>query len=142
MLNITDAEAAYIAGFVDGEGTINVLRTAKKRFLAELSIGQIDPRPLVWIKEICGGAGSNVRVYVYKNRPTSKPIWLWAVQGEKFDQIIEKILPYLIVKKDKAEIAIKMRELIKGKGAGGSALLADELMHRMRLVSQSKELSQ
>ena len=143
MVTLTDAEAAYIAGFVDGEGTINVLVAkansgTSKRYIVEMSIGQIDPRPLIFIKEKIGGTLCLARENKQKNQ---KPIWFYCIQGVAFDDAIHSIYKFLILKKDKADIAIQMRNLLRNNKKGGK-LTNDETNFRLSLVTKAKSFSQ
>lgn len=138
MIAITEAQASYIAGFIDGEGTINVLVTGQGKHLVELSIGQIDPRPLLFIQRLCGGT---ICTSKQKNRPTSKMIYHWSIRGEGFDAVIKKVSPYLILKKEKAEIAMAMRGRLSPKNK--KIRVSDgERVIRLALVQRAKALSQ
>lgn len=138
MINLTNAEAAYIAGFVDGEGTINVLSiSGSSKFVVELIIGQVDPRPLLWIKERCGG---NIRPHLYKNRPNNKPAWMWGIRSFGFDELISIIYPFLILKKEKAEIAMQMRILMKKTKP--RFITKEENVLRLEMVKKAKSYSQ
>lgn len=106
----SDVDAAYIAGFVDGEGTINVLKTSTGRFQVEFSVAQISPLPLKFITDRFGGIFYERTV---PNRPNSKPIWKLAYTAKNFDVFIERIYPFLVLKKEKALIAMEMRKILK-----------------------------
>lgn len=107
----------YLAGIIDGEGTIRIQRiksgksfVASKRrnpwYYAQVSIGMTDIRPLVLLREFTGkGEIRNERV------PSRKLIYRW-VLGGRFDIIkfLNTLLPYLIVKRQQAEIVLDLLE--------------------------------
>lgn len=109
-----NATIAYIAGFFDGEGSI-LLSKEGTRIRLELTVSQIDPRPLDFIAREFGG-----KVKFSANlarRPNARPIYSIRLRGDSAEKMIRGMLPFLIVKQEQARIAIKFRETIsKTKG--------------------------
>jgi len=109
---LTETEAAYIAGFIDGEGTFNVLRTAQ-RFLVEMSVGQIDRRPLDFLMEKMGGTLCQVQPRPGTNK---RPLWVYKLaSGRRFDFYVPQLLPFLVLKRRKAELGLELRARIRAK---------------------------
>ncbi len=94
-----------MAGFFDGEGSINIVVRQRKHFSPEhtlnIAIGQKDGATLDWIKDNFGG-----RIYVVKRDGS----FFWAASNIMAYSIIKMILPYLKYKKPQAEIAIEFYE--------------------------------
>ena len=106
---ITAPEAAYAAGFIDGEGTINVLREGNGRFTVEITACQVDLRPLLLLRQVFGG-------HIYLRKPLSqerRPIYKWSVRGHPLDLALDALIPYLVNKRERALIAREMRRLIR-----------------------------
>ena len=108
---------SYLAGIIDGEGTIRIGLSNKdsrgnvqKCFYASISVGMTDYKV---IKLLSDTFGSSVRKESVLNR---KLMFRWGTSGNKVvPKIIEKIIPYLIVKKEQAELVIKFCETFKDK---------------------------
>jgi hypothetical protein len=103
----------YLAGFFDGEGTISVLPHSmnKNSIIVMVSACQVDPRPIMLLKELFGGSVMHVH-----NGENCKMIWKWSVCHKAAETFLKVITPYLIVKKEKAEIALKIRSTITKSG--------------------------
>lgn len=100
LKTLTVEEACYIAGFFDGEGSIDCRTAARGRYTRKyytLLIGQVRPEVLYWIQS-CLGAGS-----VKKRIRDQRVIYRYRLQGRlKVTHLLEQLLPYLIVKRDEA----------------------------------------
>lgn len=110
----------YLAGFIDGEGSI-FITTRKPRIEKEnnyqysvqhylyLVVVNTNPKPIKLLKEVFGGR-------IYSLRGTScgwRPTWRWETVCKKAESIIRELLPYLIVKKEEAELALEFRKECK-----------------------------
>lgn len=101
-----DALVAWAAGFVDGEGSIFLVRYTQaggsQTYGLRLSVGQVDPEPLFRLKELWGGA-----IQFVAKRGTSKAdSYMWCLAGALVVRACKDILPYLTVKRHQAELAI------------------------------------
>jgi hypothetical protein len=100
-------QVIYAAGFFDGEGTVG---TPHRRFLY-VAASQVDPRPLQLLVELFGGA-----IYSHHQGPKFeakrvKPAWRWNLTGASAAVALAEMLPYLIVKRDVAELGIALAAL-------------------------------
>ncbi len=93
---------AYIAGLIDGEGCISV---EIKRGIHQLSIivGMTDANAL---HVIATRFGNNVRGPYNSMRFGTRPIYNWSASGGKAVEMLETLLPYLVVKRSQAELAL------------------------------------
>lgn len=117
---------AYLAGFVDGEGSIavgiNNGNNGRKRYYLRLSVHQIDPAPLHLLEELFGGS-----VRHHTNRSgNSRPIYEWVVVSEKARMAIEALRPYLIVKAAQADVALQFQNLLNNRQAGRTVVLTEQ----------------
>lgn len=104
---------AYLAGIIDGEGTIRIDKTdySQKRmrspqYLAQICIGMNDKQVLDLLKETFGGG--NVRE---ERVPDRRSVWRWAATGRfRVPPILRMLLPYLKTKRRHAEIVIDFCE--------------------------------
>lgn len=95
---------SYIAGFFDGEGSINILtrkRPQNTEYTLTVAIGQKDGETLDWIKENFGG-----NVYLVKRDGT----FFWTITHQNAIRFLKEIYPHLRYKKPQAKVAIEFYE--------------------------------
>ena len=98
-IDLSPTEAAYLAGIIDGEGTIG---KDFNRNTYRLTIGNTNKALLNWLYDKLGG-----RIKAKKVREGRTPMYYWVCnQMYIVAQILSAVEPYLIVKKDKAKEAI------------------------------------
>ena len=100
---IQDTTLAYLAGFVDGDGSIRVnpKRTRPESMSATCSISVSNTHPQIphLLKLLFGG---NLCLTQYKT-PNSKPVWRWRLFGVQAANMVRLIYPYLVRKRLQAE---------------------------------------
>lgn len=102
MNTLTVAEAAYIAGFLDGEGSISFKH--RKKIDYRISIYQLDPTPLLWIQEITG-VGSMMKPNSLQH--FGRQVWMYRIYGRfNCTKFLTPLMPYLIVKKLPAQAVL------------------------------------
>jgi hypothetical protein len=105
---------SYLAGLVDGEGHIALLKNRHHRqaegFVLTLTIGITNRSlPLMkWLIQKFGG--------VYYHRSSENPNWAdrydWSPKGKKNkEEFLLGILPYLIIKREQANVALQFLRL-------------------------------
>lgn len=117
---LTNEESAYIAGFLDGEGNITILR--RNQYLNKTpSYGLIvgftntDRHVLEWLStKVAGGIYKKARYR--ENHRQGYEFRVWNKQETKF--ILESILPYLRIKRAQAEVALDFLELGRVRKTG------------------------
>jgi len=95
------AEAAWLAGFIDGEGTIASYISKGKYPTWVLSVASTDRGSLEYCQQItCAGGICEKRVY-----PGRKPAFTWKVSAQRdLVAVLEQVRPYLQIKKEQADI--------------------------------------
>lgn len=103
-------DLSYIAGFFDGEGSINISVRKRKHFSIShtlvISIGQKDGETLDWIKERFGGNLHQVK------RDSS---YMWYCSNRKAYSILKELIPFLKYKRPQAELALKFYDVQMGR---------------------------
>ena len=142
---MTDKEQlAYIAGLVDGEGSICIHRDAsnKKRYVKYnllVNVSNTDPRPLRLIQGLFGGS------FFLTNRTVSRegklPCWGINVSGPKAENLLRKILPYLIIKKEQAVLALEFRKY-QTWGGGAKGTKSERKLRCLKKQSFKKDLTE
>lgn len=104
---------AYCAGFFDGEGSISIhfsMRDMKNgkaypRWQEEVKVTQLDKTPLLVFKELFGGYIYKTLHYTINRIPYHR--YDWKLASNQAHEFLEIIAPYLILKKEEAEIAVE-----------------------------------
>lgn len=111
---------AYIAGFIDGEGTIGLMKRKNKSSI-EYAV-RITNKDKYTLEKILEFFNEN-NIHGSISQQSKKPIrdgWsiIYVIQigsREGVKKIIENTLPYLITKKERAKIMLKFFEIRKRK---------------------------
>ena len=98
----------WAAGIVDGEGTIFLRKTKKrKHWELRVSAGNTDPRMSLHLQQMFGGA---IRRYQPKGL-NRRPIWHWSISDRGAERCLRAVFTRLRLKKEQAEIGLSFREL-------------------------------
>lgn len=104
--------AAYVAGFVDGEGYIGIIKDNRRitfrrtdHYEAVLKIANTNKEIIDWFFKSFGG---NVHHRIMEEN--QKDAHYWTLAGEKVIPFLDKIMPYLKMKRKQAEIVKKLRK--------------------------------
>ena len=106
---LTEGEAAYLAGIFDGEGTVG-LYNSRNRHESTVMITNTDPRLMLWIKDKIGyGCIATIRNSYHRRKHV---VHHWRICNRpRVKDFLEAIIPYLIVKKDQAELLLSLWQL-------------------------------
>lgn len=101
-------DAAWLAGIVDGEGSVFCSHNVTPHghyYYINLRIRMSHRETIYKIQELVGGA---VLIENARARTRSHTATQWGVlyTGERAARILDEILPYMVTKKDQAEVAI------------------------------------
>lgn len=97
---MVDTESAYLAGLIDGEGSIIAVKRNKKgRITWRLQVSSTTPILLDWCVEKTG-VGKIIK-RVSRNPLHADSQW-WQCYSWNAKKILEQTLPYMVLKKDKA----------------------------------------
>ncbi|PIR21429.1 MAG: hypothetical protein COV45_01390 [Deltaproteobacteria bacterium CG11_big_fil_rev_8_21_14_0_20_47_16] len=91
---MTKTDLAYIAGIIDGEGTITLSRHHSNQTPSpEISVADTSLRLLQHLKK------------VYKNHHT--PSYVWTLRSNSALALMESILPWLLIKDKRAKLILR-----------------------------------
>ncbi len=142
----------YVAGLFDGEGCIHLRiqtyrdkrwpdnRAVQRRVLLEVGINMTDPRAIRSVLEAHGGFLKTPR---RPSRPTHRPLHYWKVCNEKAAVFLSRILPYLLIKKEEAILAIEYQTHMRsrrGQNSRGPAVTPKEWAYRESVIAELKRL--
>jgi len=101
-------EAAYLAGLIDGEGTVSITKQKQyKRKLFALRpwliVSNTNAPLILFLKRNYGGS-----IHRQKQRGNSKPELRWQVLEQKeIKNILVRVFPYLRIKKVRAKLLLR-----------------------------------
>ena len=121
MRSLTNVEKGYIAGIVDGEGWIGLVNRTDRRnkdninCQAYLMIGSTDKRLLDYLVKVTGLGHISKKYYAKDNKyaQNRKPSWLLRFSPNSMRDLLPLIIPYLIIKRRQAEIALEYLKMTK-----------------------------
>lgn len=106
---------AYVAGLFDGEGSVFILRKIRNGryfYWMEISITNTDQALIDWIQSVVG-ARKSLQPETYSIN--GKPIFRWRASAVQASNVLKMIMPWLRIKRDRAEIAIAFQEALSAK---------------------------
>lgn len=102
---------AYLAGMIDGDGYITItrsVRSGKEYFGAQIGIAGTRPEPHQLAASLWGGVVSR---YEPAN-PNHRAQYQWQRMGASAVGAIQAIYPYLLIKKEHAELALELHDYV------------------------------
>lgn len=116
LSQISAVDWARLAAYIDGEGCISIKSVhgynaaARRVFYVDVAVINTDFRLTQWLKDTFGGS-----VFMNKrhlNEPKWAPTAAWNVASKHAIAILERALPYFIIKREQAETAIAFQATI------------------------------
>lgn len=125
-----ERELAYLAGIVDGEGSITITVSRQPRFgyitrrhRLLFQVSNCDRRLMDWLVLTFGG-NTSLTAADRKGRRG----WHWTSKQSSAGAILTDLLPYLKLKRRQAEVALAF--LAGWKARGGTRVSDEQLRHR------------
>ena len=138
-----DADLAYLAGLIDGEGCIRVGKFKNSagalRYRASCVIAMTDGRPLKWVKNNFGGG-----LYVDRKlrHRCSKVCHSWMINAQSAATILRQCLPFLKVKHRQARLLIEFAATLRTNNERRHRRMPAKLLEtRKRLADRSTALN-
>ena len=124
----------YAAGFLDGEGCINVSSTRNNKFIRVLIVNT-NKSVLEFFQEKWGGDIQENK----KHKENWKISYTWRVQHKNCLNFLNDVYPFLIVKKLQVEAAFMFFEARPGKGKKWSEetlKIANEAINKIKALNK------
>lgn len=100
-------DAAYIAGFIDGEGCISIGKRRSDSFYIRVTVVNTKPVPLQWMVDVTGLGKVHERI---NKKPNYANLYRWLVQADGAATLLQQIRPYLRIKGPQADLAMELQE--------------------------------
>lgn len=97
-----EIKVAWLAGFLDGEGCITILRQARSDYVsytAAIIVVNTHEPTIRYIQGTFGG-----KVYHIKGTERARDRWQWQAIGNQAVDLAQQLEPYLVTKKKAAEL--------------------------------------
>ncbi len=132
---LSETDAAYIAGFLDGEGSIclqsnhtNDLNRSTSYHL-RVTITNTFPGIIDWLAFTVGYGNVHARkIYPGAN----KQGWDWSINGRRAINLLKQLYPFLKVKRLQAEVAFKFAETLSFPGQNRLSAEVIDIRERLR----------
>lgn len=111
----TDTDYAYIAGVIDSDGCIQAckLTSGSGHYRAELHVIQ---KNIAIIDFLYSRFEGSVNVVNRQHKSGLKNYIRWMITGTRMANILKNCLPYLVLKKEQAKLAIELQSMLVPKG--------------------------
>lgn len=136
---------AYLAGFLDGEGSFIIVYDQNGVFSPRVTAGQVNTKPLELLMDTFGGK-IHTNKSSYSSRFSNTIISNWCITGPTMHKALLELRPYLLLKGEQADVLLDLITSInKYKGRIGRnrefAFLPEEVReYRYSLYTKCKEL--
>ena len=104
-MNLTENQKGYIAGIIDGEGSICLTKQRSNEFRSPtVSVPSTTYEMLEYLKDNVGGCISTKKTYAEHH----KPCWVWAIKTNLAIELLTEVKEYLLVpeKKYRADLIV------------------------------------
>jgi hypothetical protein len=140
----SDYDLGWIAGIIDGEGSIGLMRSKRKTYKAgytyapRLSVGNSEIEMLTKLKEILGGSLSKASAK-FREDIGHKPFWNWSISAGAMREVLPAIK---LVTKEKQRKLILEALAVLGKHVGKNTCRSQRDTDHLHLIHrQIRELN-
>ena len=133
---MTSEEKAYIAGIIDGEGTVTLSRAHVNEMPApKVSVANNSLQLLSWIKN---KVGSGVVIQRSRRAPQHGIAYVLDISDNAALSLLSEVKEYLIIKKRHAELITSRYKAVTPRNGKYTSEL---LVGKMKLVSEIRKLN-
>ncbi len=143
---ITETEWAYLAGLIDGEGSVYLNGGRQCTLSPALRVTNTNPRVMEWLRDKFFARVTVNRRSTSAHKETRMALWT----GDSANYILSRLYPYLVIKTSQASLLLNLRDVAqhlrargelyqKGKSGRPFSLIARAFVMETR--RQPKELN-
>ncbi|RKY31711.1 MAG: hypothetical protein DRP74_04240 [Candidatus Omnitrophota bacterium] len=131
-----DVEKTYIAGIVDGEGTVTLMKHYKNETpTPNVTVANNNLKLLLWLKARLGG---NI-VSKKKYKPHHGDSYVWSIRQDRAIRFLNGIKKFLIIKKPQADLITEKYKSVTHRAGRYTPSL---LRKKIQLVAKIRKLNQ
>ena len=133
----------YLAGIIDADGSVSISRATPRgvvnpRYVLEVNVVNTSTELMAWLLETFGGRMVARRM----SKPeVQRPTFDWKYSNGKAMWLLELVEPFLIVKRERAQLGIKLIKHWTTNHGQGARLDPDEVARREFIYQRMKELN-
>jgi hypothetical protein len=116
LADIAQVDWARLAAYIDGEGSITIASVrgarpdSRRVMYVNVAVANTDIRLLEWLRNTFGGTISKFR---HKSEHVKwAQAYVWTVGSRHASALLDRCLPYFIIKREQAEIALAFQRTI------------------------------
>lgn len=131
---LSKVEAAWIAGVIDGEGSIGLYDYGREGRRVQVQLGNTSEAFVKRFRELIGCGSTVFRVAFVTSHHGRQPMYHYTLKGSaRCYKLLRQVLPYLIIKRDKAASIIEELESKPfGRWANATKEAREEASRRQR----------
>ncbi|SRR5579885_397140 len=142
MKTLTAETLSYIAGIFDGEGYVGIIRHQSENdfwpcFMPRFVVAMTDKESIDWLKQETG-IGAVSRVEAKGNRKDS---YHWRLRICEMREFVPLLVPYLKLKRRRAELLLEFLKTCKGRRGGWVRLSESEYELRESIYEELSKLN-
>jgi hypothetical protein len=132
MNELTELEYAYLAGFFDGDGCVNIAKHTGPRCISpsyglRLIFAQSDG-PFLKYWQAKTGIGRVYERTQESNLSPTHPGYHWRINTREAEGLLRRIVDYVVLKRDQVQVALKFLDI--PAGPWGSAGIPQDITRR------------
>lgn len=137
---MTEVEAAYVAGLLDGEGSFGIsYLKSMERYIPQISCSMTDEAPIAYLAKLGGVAYFPVERK--KPIPRTKPQWQVKINGKRAIALCRRLRPYLLVKQRHADLFFEFETTYMQQGGPGHKMTQAVLDRRADIKERMHALN-
>ncbi len=120
-------EATWLAAVIDGGGSIGIYNYGREGRRVCIQMSNTNKEFVEKMREIIGCGSQVIRTNIHKTHKGKKPMYQYVLKGSnRCYRVLRQIIPYLIIKKEKArEIVKELEEKPFGRWANATKVYRD-----------------
>lgn len=135
-MNLSIENICYLAGVIDMESSIQIFKRKHSSqgyvyagYTLSLNVSNTNLGLLQWLKQNLGGSVGAKKTY----NPKCKQAYYWSLGGKETKQLLKKVYPYLLVKKEQAALALNFPF---GTKSEFNISLKDKLFEEIKILNK------
>jgi hypothetical protein len=143
MKQVSQIDWARLAAYIDGEGCILIAKRQCKDWprpylYLDVRVTGTDPRLIEWCKDNFGGSVHTSQHHHSNPKGNWAPCFYWVVGCRQANHILENCLPYFIIKREQAEVALAFQRTLGKQGKKVSQDVIDQQYRFREALSNLK----
>jgi hypothetical protein len=130
--DLTEGDTGYVAGFMDGEGSIILFERENGSVGLILDLSGTVREPIDWL---LGVTGIGYHACQRRRSPRHRTCYSWRAGGEAAESLLRKIVGLLKVKRRQAEMGIAFQERLRDPALKADRTWQLEWMARMKAMN-------